>query len=84
MNDSRSTRGSNVKIYATLLDHEDLPQVLPSKLVITRKPDNMGESSSKNGARAAADQAKADWLAKVRMVVCGNYEHVTSGPPTWR
>ena len=27
----------------------------------------------------AADQAKADWVAKVRIVVCGNYEHGTSG-----
>ncbi|CAE7221361.1 unnamed protein product [Symbiodinium necroappetens] len=62
-----------------LEDHEDLPQVLPAKLVMTRKPNSTGDSSCKDGARAAADQAKDDWLAKVRMVVCGNYEDGTSG-----
>ncbi|CAE7481789.1 unnamed protein product [Symbiodinium sp. KB8] len=61
-----------------LEDHEDLPQVLPAKLVMTRKPNSTGDSSCKDGARAAADQAKDDWLAKVRMVVCGNYEDGTN------
>ena len=63
--------------------NDDIPAILPMSLVCTEKLVVMqhNKHALQQGAAAAAEQASAAVLERVRLVVCGNYED-TSGIDT--
>ena len=54
----------------------ELPTPVPSKLVLTRKPD-VGSLPCETSAAAACKAAMGSWKARVRLVACGNYQEDT-------
>ena len=54
----------------------ELPTPVPSKLVLTRKPD-VAAAPFETSAAAACKTALDSWKARVRLVACGNFQEDT-------
>ena len=54
----------------------ELPTPVPSKLVLTRKPD-VAAAPLETSAAAACKTALDSWKARVRLVACGNFQEDT-------
>ena len=63
---------------------DKLPSILPMSIVCTEKPVVMQQDKKvmDQGAAAAAEQARAAILEKVRLVVCGNFEDTSGVDPS--
>ena len=67
-------RKSDLRTTLGLGKDEPWPEIIPTTLVITEKPDVNAAASGTNSAQDAAIEASQAWLPKVRLCACGNYE----------
>ena len=67
-------RKSELRATLGLQENEPWPEVLPTKLVVTEKPDVTAAGTEKHSARIAADEVARAWIPRVRLCACGNFE----------
>ena len=61
-----------------LKDTDEIPEIIPSKLVNVRKPVVMEEDIKKNAESAKQHAELNSWKARVRIVGCGNFEDTSA------
>ena len=70
----KEVRESEARDVLELGPDEPLPSVLPTQLVMAKKPDLEEEVKVLEGAHQASISAEAAFKARVRLVACGNFQ----------
>ena len=67
-------RRSERRTTLGLKEHEPWPEIIPTRLVVTEKPDVTAPTAEKHSAKTAAEEAAQAWISRVRLCACGNFE----------